>query len=115
MEAVCPPARLPFPGEGRLGQPRVELGLASRLLCAQASLPLPRQPSPRPELALRICAVVCRTQGDRPLLSKVSLARIQVTVLLPHPAYFHELPRTLGREDKILGVGLWLPLEGLLV
>ena len=48
VEAVCPPARLPFAGEGRLGQPRVELGSASRLLCAQASPPLPRQPSPRP-------------------------------------------------------------------
>ncbi|EPY87519.1 hypothetical protein CB1_000242003 [Camelus ferus] len=42
VEAVCPPARLPFPGS----------------------------PPPGPELALRICAVVCRTQGDRPLLSK---------------------------------------------
>uniref|UniRef100_A0A9L0JP69 Carnosine synthase 1 n=1 Tax=Equus asinus TaxID=9793 RepID=A0A9L0JP69_EQUAS len=43
VEAVCPPARLPFPGS----------------------------PPPGPELAVRICAVVCRTQGDRPLLSKV--------------------------------------------
>uniref|UniRef100_A0A8C5UQ84 Carnosine synthase 1 n=1 Tax=Microcebus murinus TaxID=30608 RepID=A0A8C5UQ84_MICMU len=43
VEAVCPPPRLPFPGS----------------------------PSPGPELAVRICAVVCRTQGDRPLLSKV--------------------------------------------
>nr|KAF6324199.1 carnosine synthase 1 [Myotis myotis] len=42
VEAVCPPARLPAPGN----------------------------PPPGPELALRICAVVCRTQGDRPLLSK---------------------------------------------
>ncbi|KAB0390083.1 hypothetical protein E2I00_011607 [Balaenoptera physalus] len=45
VEAVCPPARLPFPGS----------------------------PPPGPELALRICAVVCRTQGDRPLLSKLHL------------------------------------------
>ncbi|XP_014648645.1 PREDICTED: carnosine synthase 1 [Ceratotherium simum simum] len=43
VEAVCPPARLPFPGS----------------------------PPPGPELAVRMCAVVCRTQGDRPLLSKV--------------------------------------------
>uniref|UniRef100_A0A5F5PH58 Carnosine synthase 1 n=1 Tax=Equus caballus TaxID=9796 RepID=A0A5F5PH58_HORSE len=33
-----------------------------------AALP---SPPPGPELAVRICAVVCRTQGDRPLLSKV--------------------------------------------
>ncbi|XP_034500819.1 carnosine synthase 1 isoform X4 [Ailuropoda melanoleuca] len=45
VEAVCPPARLPFPGS----------------------------PPPGPELAVRICAVVCRTQGDRPLLSKLHL------------------------------------------
>ncbi|XP_045414299.1 carnosine synthase 1 isoform X3 [Lemur catta] len=45
VEAVCPPPRLPFPGS----------------------------PSPGPELAVRICAVVCRTQGDRPLLSKLHL------------------------------------------
>ncbi|XP_069327853.1 carnosine synthase 1 [Eulemur rufifrons] len=43
VEAVCPPPQLPFPGS----------------------------PSPGPELTVRICAVVCRTQGDRPLLSKV--------------------------------------------
>ena len=48
----------------------------------------PGSPPPGPELALRICAVVCRTQGDRPLLSKVSLAQIQVMVLLPHPSLF---------------------------
>ncbi|KAM5225138.1 carnosine synthase 1 isoform 4-T6 [Hipposideros larvatus] len=45
VEAVCPPAQLPFPGS----------------------------PQPGPELAVRICAVVCRTQGDRPLLSKLHL------------------------------------------
>ncbi|ELK24268.1 Carnosine synthase 1 [Myotis davidii] len=45
VEAVCPPARLPAPGN----------------------------PPPGLELALRICAVVCRTQGDRPLLSKLHL------------------------------------------
>ncbi|XP_015444399.1 carnosine synthase 1 isoform X4 [Pteropus alecto] len=45
VEAVCLPARMPFPGS----------------------------PPPGPELAVRICAVVCRTQGDRPLLSKLHL------------------------------------------
>uniref|UniRef100_A0A2K6A3Y0 Carnosine synthase 1 n=2 Tax=Mandrillus leucophaeus TaxID=9568 RepID=A0A2K6A3Y0_MANLE len=34
-------------------------------------LPCSDGPSPGPGLAVRICAVVCRTQGDRPLLSKV--------------------------------------------
>ncbi|XP_077627577.1 carnosine synthase 1 [Crocuta crocuta] len=58
VEAVCPPARLPFPGS----------------------------PPPGPALAVRICAVVCRTQGDRPLLSKVSVARVQVLTLLPRPS-----------------------------
>uniref|UniRef100_A0A2R9AMQ2 Carnosine synthase 1 n=1 Tax=Pan paniscus TaxID=9597 RepID=A0A2R9AMQ2_PANPA len=36
-----------------------------------AQLPCSDGPSPGPGLAVRICAVVCRTQGDRPLLSKV--------------------------------------------
>ncbi|XP_004598265.2 carnosine synthase 1 [Ochotona princeps] len=43
VEAMCPPARLPCPGG----------------------------PLPGPAMTLRICTVVCRTQGDRPLLSKV--------------------------------------------
>ncbi|EHB12169.1 ATP-grasp domain-containing protein 1 [Heterocephalus glaber] len=71
VEAMCPPARLPFPGS----------------------------PSTSPEMAMRICAVVCRTQGDRPLLSKVSKAQIQVVCgvgrgdrLLRHQ---NSLPRTL--------------------
>lgn len=46
----------------------------------------PGSPLPGPELALRICAVVCRTQGDKPLLSKVSMAQVQVMPLLPHPS-----------------------------
>lgn len=50
--------------------------------------------------------MVCRTQGDRPLLSKVSLARIQVMVLLLHPSLFPLSFRgPLGREDKISGEG----------
>lgn len=44
VEAVCPPARLPFPGESHLGWPRVELGSASWLLRAQASASSSRQP-----------------------------------------------------------------------
>uniref|UniRef100_A0A8C3W967 Carnosine synthase 1 n=1 Tax=Catagonus wagneri TaxID=51154 RepID=A0A8C3W967_9CETA len=64
VEAVCPPARLPFPGS----------------------------PSPGPELALRICAVVCRTQGDRPLLSKVVCGVGRVDRPLRHQS---SLPQTL--------------------
>uniref|UniRef100_A0A8D1UX27 Carnosine synthase 1 n=1 Tax=Sus scrofa TaxID=9823 RepID=A0A8D1UX27_PIG len=64
VEAVCPPARLPFPGS----------------------------PSPGPELALRICAVVCRTQGDRPLLSKMVCGVGRVDRPLRHQS---SLPQTL--------------------
>ncbi|KAF6332653.1 carnosine synthase 1 [Rhinolophus ferrumequinum] len=64
VEAVCPPARLSFPGS----------------------------PQPGPELAVRICAVVCRTQGDRPLLSKVVCAVGRGDHPLRHQS---SLPRTL--------------------
>nr|KAF6437112.1 carnosine synthase 1 [Molossus molossus] len=64
VEAVCPPARLPFPGNA----------------------------PPGPELAMRICAVVCRTQGDRPLLSKVVCAVGRGDRPLRHQ---NSLPRTL--------------------
>lgn len=64
VEAVCPPARLPFAGS----------------------------PPPGPELALRICAVVCRTQGDRPLLSKVVCSVGRGDRPLRHQS---SLPRTL--------------------
>nr|XP_004656812.2 carnosine synthase 1 [Jaculus jaculus] len=40
-------------------------------LCPPAQLPLPGSPAVGPELAVHICALVCRIQGDRPLLSKV--------------------------------------------
>ncbi|XP_007518722.2 carnosine synthase 1 isoform X2 [Erinaceus europaeus] len=40
-------------------------------MCLPARLPCPGSPPPGPELAMRLCALVCRTQGDRPLLSKV--------------------------------------------
>ncbi|XP_005384390.1 PREDICTED: carnosine synthase 1 isoform X2 [Chinchilla lanigera] len=63
VEAMCPPARLPFPG-----------------------------PSPSPEMAVRICAVVCRTQGDRPLLSKVVCGVGRGDRPLRHQ---NSLPRTL--------------------
>ena len=41
VEAVCPPARLPFPGEGPLSQRGWGLGLASWLLCAGLRPPWP--------------------------------------------------------------------------
>lgn len=45
VEAVCPPARLPFPGESHLGQPGVGawLALLAALCRAQASPSFPRQ------------------------------------------------------------------------
>ncbi|KAK2100047.1 Carnosine synthase 1 [Saguinus oedipus] len=49
-------------------------------------LPCSDGPSLGPGLAVRICAVVCRTQGDRPLLSKVSMPQAQVVTCLPHPS-----------------------------
>lgn len=45
---------------------------------------------------MRICAVVCRTQGDRPLLSKVTVATTQ-----PSPSGLMRAPGQ--RKDKILG------------
>ncbi|XP_023566534.1 carnosine synthase 1 isoform X4 [Octodon degus] len=64
VEAMCPPAQLPFSGG----------------------------PSPSPEMAVRICAVVCRTQGDRPLLSKVVCGVGRGDRPLRHQ---NSLPRTL--------------------
>uniref|UniRef100_A0A8D0QF93 ATP-grasp domain-containing protein n=1 Tax=Sus scrofa TaxID=9823 RepID=A0A8D0QF93_PIG len=74
VEAVCPPARLPFPGS----------------------------PSPGPELALRICAVVCRTQGDRPLLSKMVCGVGRVDRPLRHQS---SLPQTLEVALAQCGLG----------
>ncbi|XP_061012363.1 carnosine synthase 1 [Dama dama] len=78
VEAVCPPARLPFPGS----------------------------PPPGPELALRICAVVCRTQGDRPLLSKVVCSVGRGDRPLRHQS---SLPRTL--EAALAQYGLAEPSQ----
>ncbi|XP_053417438.1 carnosine synthase 1 isoform X4 [Nycticebus coucang] len=74
VEAVCPPAQLPFPGS----------------------------PSPGPELAVRICAVVCRTQGDRPLLSKVVCSVGRGDRPLRHQ---NSLPRTLEVALAQCGLG----------
>ncbi|KAM5225140.1 carnosine synthase 1 isoform 6-T8 [Hipposideros larvatus] len=74
VEAVCPPAQLPFPGS----------------------------PQPGPELAVRICAVVCRTQGDRPLLSKVVCAVGRGDHPLRHQS---SLPRTLEVALAQCGLG----------
>ncbi|XP_039696626.1 carnosine synthase 1 isoform X1 [Pteropus medius] len=74
VEAVCLPARMPFPGS----------------------------PPPGPELAVRICAVVCRTQGDRPLLSKVVCAVGRGDRPLRHQ---NSLPRTLEVALAQCGLG----------
>ncbi|XP_045873616.1 carnosine synthase 1 isoform X2 [Meles meles] len=74
VEAVCPPARLPFPGS----------------------------PPPGPELAVRICTVVCRTQGDRPLLSKVVCSVGREDRPLRHQS---SLPQTLEVALARCGLG----------
>nr|XP_006210817.2 carnosine synthase 1 [Vicugna pacos] len=81
VEAVCPPARLPFPGS----------------------------PLPGPELALRICAVVCRTQGDRPLLSKVVCGVGRGDRPLRHQ---NSLPRTLELLETMLRRSARYLMEG---
>ncbi|XP_012580576.1 PREDICTED: carnosine synthase 1 [Condylura cristata] len=74
VEAVCPPAQLPFPGS----------------------------PPPGPALAVRICAVVCRTQHDRPLLSKVVCSVGRRDQPLRHQT---SLPRTLEVALAQCGLG----------
>ncbi|XP_038280739.1 carnosine synthase 1 [Canis lupus familiaris] len=74
VEAVCPPARLPFPGS----------------------------PPPGPGLAVRICAVVCRTQGDKPLLSKVVCSVGREDRPLRHQS---ALPQTLEVALAWCGLG----------
>ncbi|XP_053417437.1 carnosine synthase 1 isoform X3 [Nycticebus coucang] len=64
-----------------------------------AALP---SPSPGPELAVRICAVVCRTQGDRPLLSKVVCSVGRGDRPLRHQ---NSLPRTLEVALAQCGLG----------
>uniref|UniRef100_A0A8D1UWK0 Carnosine synthase 1 n=1 Tax=Sus scrofa TaxID=9823 RepID=A0A8D1UWK0_PIG len=62
----------------------------------------PGSPSPGPELALRICAVVCRTQGDRPLLSKMVCGVGRVDRPLRHQS---SLPQTLEVALAQCGLG----------
>lgn len=63
VEAVCLPARMPFPGESRLGGPGVGawLSLLVALCWAQASPSSPRQSSPRPRAG---CADLCCGVSD---------------------------------------------------
>lgn len=63
VEAVCPPARLSFPGEGHLGRPGmgVWLGLLACLCWAQASPSSPRQ---SPTWPCTGCADLCRGVSD---------------------------------------------------
>ncbi|XP_004713772.1 carnosine synthase 1 [Echinops telfairi] len=51
-----------------------EEGVLVEAVCPPPRLPSTDSPLAGPELAVRICAVVCCTQGDRPLLSKVVCA-----------------------------------------
>lgn len=64
VEAVCPPARLPFPGESHLRQPGVGAGSASWVLCA--GLRLHVFPQAVPHLALSwLCGSVLWYVGHR--------------------------------------------------
>lgn len=116
VEAMCPCAQLPFPGESHLCQP----GLGAWWLCAglrPLHLP-PGGPSPSPELTVRICTVVCRTQGDRPLLSKVRTTQVQdatlPTTLQPSPTDLIRAPeQSSGQRGQNLRES-WLPLGKLL-
>ncbi|EHH22630.1 hypothetical protein EGK_05938 [Macaca mulatta] len=65
-------------------------------------LPCSDGPSPGPGLAVRICAVVCRTQGDRPLLSKVVCGVGRGDRPLRH---HNSLPRTLEVALAQCGLG----------
>ncbi|XP_046301033.1 carnosine synthase 1 isoform X1 [Marmota monax] len=71
-------------------------------MCPSAQLPFPGGPSPSPELAVRICTVVCRTQGDRPLLSKVVCGVGRGDRPLRHQ---NSLPSTLEVALAQLGLG----------
>lgn len=67
VEAVCPPARLPFPGESHLGWPGMGawLDLLAALCWAQASLSTPH-PQAVPNLALSwLCESVLWCVGRR--------------------------------------------------
>nr|KAF6281605.1 carnosine synthase 1 [Pipistrellus kuhlii] len=76
VEAVCPPVRLPSAGA-----------------------------PPGPALALRICAVVCRTQGDRPLLSKPAQVVCAVGRGDRPPRHQDSLPRPLEAALAQCGPG----------
>ncbi|XP_015358534.1 carnosine synthase 1 [Marmota marmota marmota] len=71
-------------------------------MCPSAQLPFPGGPSSSPELAVRICTVVCRTQGDRPLLSKVVCGVGRGDRPLRHQ---NSLPSTLEVALAQLGLG----------
>uniref|UniRef100_A0A8C9JUE7 Carnosine synthase 1 n=1 Tax=Panthera tigris altaica TaxID=74533 RepID=A0A8C9JUE7_PANTA len=68
----------------------------------EAVCPPARLPPPGPELAVRICAVVCRTQGDRPLLSKVVCSVGREDRPLRHQS---SLPQTLEVALARFGLG----------
>ncbi|KAM4846201.1 LOW QUALITY PROTEIN: carnosine synthase 1 [Thomomys bottae] len=70
-----------------------EESIVVEAMCPPAQLPFPDGPLSGPQLAVRICAMVCRTQGDRPLLSKVLCGVGRGDRPLRHQ---NTLPRTLA-------------------
>ncbi|KAM8969841.1 LOW QUALITY PROTEIN: carnosine synthase 1 [Sarcophilus harrisii] len=77
VEAVCPPAHVLQPD-------------------APPGSSLPSQP----ELAIRACAVVCRTQGDRPLMSQVVCS-----VGRPEQPLRHQVALTQSLETALAACG----------
>ncbi|XP_027711983.1 carnosine synthase 1 [Vombatus ursinus] len=79
VEAVCPPARILPPD-------------------APGSL------TSQPELAIRVCAVVCRTQGDRPLMSQMVCS-----VGRPEQPLRHQVALTQSLDAALAACGLSEP------
>ncbi|XP_068944502.1 carnosine synthase 1 isoform X1 [Petaurus breviceps papuanus] len=79
VEAMCPPAQIRQPD-------------------APGSL------TPHPEMAIRACAVVCRTQGDRPVMSQVVCS-----VGRPEQPLRHQVALTQSLDTALAACGLSEP------
>ncbi|XP_064220748.1 carnosine synthase 1 [Aotus nancymaae] len=79
-----------------------EEGVLVEAVYPPVRLPCSDGPSLGPGLAVRICAVVCRTQGDRPLLSKVVCGVGRGDRPVRH---HNSLPRTLEVALAQCGLG----------
>lgn len=116
VEAVCLPARMPFPGESRLGRPAVGTWLSFlALLCwAQASPSSPRQSSTWPRAG---CADLCCGVSDTGRQAPVEQGERgpgsgHDPVAIPRSSPT-ELRVPEQREDRIFEGENGLPLGGL--